>query len=256
MTSPTVRGRALSAALVLATALTLTSCGTASGGTLASDTQIAAACPSNRIATTIGLDGTSTFQSGRTKASTLRIVDNHVRRTAICGGHLRVFFFASSTGATVPLFDGDLAVDAPTENAKLRKAGKLADQTSARIAEKYDTALESLTGNGTDVLGMLSLLSQTNVQYPDLEPINVLLTDGLTNIDFDISQLTSTEAATKLADQQPVPDLSGADVSLLGIGKQAGGEIPSSLIAHLTTFWERICHNTGAAQCHVSTESR
>ena len=42
----------------------------------------------------------------------------------------------------------------------------------------------------------------------------------------------------------------------MGIGNHGTGELPSSTIVNPTAFWEQVCGNTGAAACHVSTESR
>lgn len=255
MTPPTVRGSALGAALVLASTLLLASC-TSGHGTAGADQQIAASCPSRSIASTTGIDVTGSFHSDAVKATTLEAIRAEVRRTAICGGHLRVFAFASSTGATAMLYDGDLLVEAPTENARLRKAGKVADQIMATITEQYELALTGVTGTGSDPLGMLTLLAQSNALYPDHELSNLLVTDGVITVGIDPTAVPDAAAARVLADQQTVPSLAGAEVSIVGIGKQGTGELPSSVIANLTAFWEQVCQNAGAAACHVSTEGR
>lgn len=255
MTLSTVRGRGIRAALLLTSGLALASC-TGSHGTAGADQQIVASCPSNPVASTVGLDVSGSFQSDLAKTAAMDTVAAEVRRAVLCGGHVRVFTFASSTGATVMLYDGDLLVEAPTENARLRKASKLADQTTATISEHYDAALMNMTGNGSDPLGMLTLLQQANALYPEHALVNVLLTDGVNTIGVDPTAVPDADAARALADQQPVPELSGADVSIVGIGKQGTGELSSSVITNLTAFWEQVCHNTHAAQCHVSTEGR
>lgn len=256
MTSPTVRRGALSAALILASTLVLASCASSGHGSTAGDAQIAASCPDKPIASTTAIDVSGSFQSDTVKTTAMDAVNAEVRRVAICGGHLRVFAFASSTGATAMLYDGDLQVDAPTENAQLRKAGKLADETTASISEQYDAALTGVTGNGSDPLGMLNLLAQSNALYPEHTLVNQLVTDGVITIGIDPTGVPDTEAARVLADQQAVPSLAGADVSIVGIGKQGTGELPSAVIVSLTAFWEQVCTNTGAAACHVSTEGR
>ncbi|WP_033106695.1 hypothetical protein [Microbacterium profundi] len=255
MTLSTVRCTAFGAALALTSVLLLASCAGAHG-TAEADQQLAASCPAKSIASTTAIDVSGSFQSDSVHTGTLDAIAIEVRRTAICGGHLRAFAFASSTGATMMLYDGDLIVDAPTENAQLRKAGKLADQTLATITEHYDRALTDVTGYGSDPLGMLALFQQTNTAYPGHALTNVLVTDGALNIGIDPTSVPNADAARALADQQQVPDLSGAELSIIGIGKQGTGELPSSVIANLTAFWEQICRNTGASTCHVSTEGR
>lgn len=256
MTLKTLRRAAVGTAITLAISATLAACTTAGTSSPSSDRAMAANCPSAGIATAIGTDTTVSGQSAEKKAMDLAVIANQVRRTAVCGGHLTVFAFASSTGSTATVFDGDLYVDAPTENAKIRKAGKLAEQTIATIAENYDSALASVSGSGTDVLGMLTLLQQANAQFPDLVAENVLLTDGWTNIGVDPTTVVDADAARTLADQQTVPDLTGASLRIIGIGKQAQDELPSTVIANLTAFWEQICANTNATSCQVSTVGR
>ena len=256
MTLPTVRCAAFGAALVLTSTLALTSCASSGHSNTAADAQIAASCPDKPIASTTAIDVSGSFQSGTLKTTVMEAVAPEVRRVAICGGHVRVFAFASSTGATAMLYDGDLQVDAPTENARLRKAGKLADQTTAAISEQYDAALTGVTGNGSDPLGMLALFAQTNVLYPNHTLVNQLITDGVITISLDPTSALDADAARALADEQTVPSLAGADVSIVGIGKQGTGELSSAVIANLTAFWEQVCTNTAATVCHVSTEGR
>lgn len=257
MTLKTIRRAAVGAAATLAASVALVACTTATDrGSPSSGHETIASCPSNGIATTIGTDATGSGLSAEKKAADLAIIANHVRRTALCGGHLGVFAFASSTGSTVTVFDDDLQVKAPTDNARNRKAEKLAEHTIATITENYDSALANVSGSGTDILGMLTLLQQANAQFPDFTAENVLLTDGWTNIGVDPTTVVDTAAARALADQQTVPDLSGASLKIIGIGKQAEGELPSAVIANVTAFWEQICANTNAASCQVSTEGR
>lgn len=255
MTPPTVRRSALGAALALISTLLLASC-TSGHGTAGADAQIAASCPAKPIASTAATDVSGSFQSEALKTATLGAIATEVRRTAICGGHLRVFAFASSTGATAMLYDADLLVDAPTENGRLRKAGKLAAQVMATITEQYELALTGVIGSGSDPLGMLMLFEQINALYPDHELSNLLVTDGVITVGIDPTAVPDIEAARALADQQTVPSLAGAEVSIVGVGKQGTGELPSSVIANLTAFWEQVCQNTSAATCHVSTEGR
>ncbi len=89
------------------------------------------------------------------------------------------------------------------------RPGELADQTTATISEHDDAALMNMTGNGSDPLGMLTLLQQANALYPEHALVNVLLTDGVNTIGVDPTAVPDADAARALADQQPVPELSG-----------------------------------------------
>ncbi len=255
MTLSTARRSAFGAILVLMSTLVLTSC-VSPHDNAGADQQIVVSCPAKPIASTTAIDVTGSFQSEAINAANLEAIAAEVRRTVLCGGHLRVFAFASSTGATVMIFDADLLVDAPTEKARARKADKLADETMATITEQYELALREITGNGSDPLSMLTLLQQSNALNPDHTLVNQLITDGVITVGVDPTVAPNAEAARDLADQQLVPSLAGAELSIVGIGKQSTGELPSSVIANLTAFWEKVCLNTGAAKCHVSIDGR
>lgn len=254
MISQTIRRALTTSAVAIATTLVIASCTGIPASPHASDE--AMDCPPNDLVTSIGVDVTGSHHSDAVKVANMDVIAQHVRRTAICGGTVSVFAFASSMGATVPIFDGTLTVDAPTQNAKQRKAEQLAEQAIDTINANYDTALAGITGSGTDVIGMLTLFQQKAARYPDATAHHVLLTDGLQNVSVDPTTATSVEAAQELADQQRVPDLSGAELTIVGIGRQAQGELPSTVIENVTAFWERICQNTQAATCRVSTDGR
>lgn len=254
MTTQTSRRAVTTSAVLIAATLAVASCTGVPASPHAAGEGMD--CPPNDLVTSIGVDVTGSHHSAAVKASNMEVIAQHVRRTATCEGTVSVFAFASSTGATVPIFDGDLSVEAPTENAKQRKAEKLAEQTMATISANYDAALANITGSGTDIIGMLSLFQQKASRYPDTTAHHVLLTDGLQNVDVDPTNATSVEAAQALADQQRVPDLSGAELTIVGIGRQAQGELPSTVIENVTAFWERICQNTHAATCRVSTDGQ
>lgn len=247
------RRRGASAALVLAGLAALSAC---SGDGFSTAPQALASCPDPGVLSVIGIDVTASGHDEASKARNLGLVERRIDRTALCGGHASVFMFASSSGATSMVFDGDLRVDAPTENARARKAEKLADEAMKSIHISYDAALAGTSGTGTDVLGMLPLFEQAGAQFPDLTAEYLLSTDGLTNVSVDPTTAADADAARTLADQQSVPDLSGASLQIVGIGKLASGEVPSATVAAVTAFWEQVCQNTGASTCQVSTEGQ
>jgi len=257
MTSNTLR-RTFTAALTLATLTVLAACSSiAIGGRTATDAEVAKSCPaSGGLTTEIGIDGSVSHNSEAIKKINLAVIGDQVRATAICGGHLRVFGFASSTGQTVTLYDGQLNSLAPTDNAHYRQADKLTEQVSGQISQDYDHVLNGLTGTGSDPLGMLTVLQQAAAQAPASTLNGILLTDGLQNIGIDATTATNNASAKALADSVSVPTLKHADITIVGIGRQAQGEIPSSMIENVTTFWERVCQRTQAASCQVSTDGR
>ncbi len=83
MTLSTVRGRGIRAALLLTSGLALASC-TGSHGTAGADQQIVASCPSNPVASTVGLDVSGSFQSDLAKTAAMDTVAAEVRRAVLC----------------------------------------------------------------------------------------------------------------------------------------------------------------------------
>lgn len=257
MTHHTLRRRTLAAALVLTTLAGLAACSSTLPGRLGQDQQIAAQCPgSGKLASYVLVDGTGSTRSAQIEKINLQAITRVVRETAICSGRLTVAGFGSSSGDTVPIYDGVLDATKPTENATLRAADKLTEQVRQQITAAYDPALNSLVQSRTDVNGLLPLIAQQKAQLARYTLHVVLLTDGLTNIGVDPTAAASTDAAKELADQVPVPNLSGVTVTIAGIGREAVGEIPSTVVANVTAYWQRICERSKATSCTVVTDWR
>ena len=257
MTHNTLRRRTLTAALALTTLAGVAACSSTQPGQLGQDQQIAAHCPaSGKLASYVLVDGTGSARSAKIEKINLQAITRVVRETAICSGRLTVSGFGSSSGDAVSIYDGELDATKPTENATLRAADKLTEQVMQQITAAYDPALNSLIQSGTDVNGLLPLIAQQKAQLARYTLHVVLLTDGLTNIDVDPTAAASTETAKTLADLVPVPDLSGVTVTIAGIGREAVGEIPSTVVANVTAYWERICERSKATSCTVVTDWR
>lgn len=253
MAPTTVVRAALSTTLLTAAAFSLAACTTPATPGASSPEQV---CPDGGLTEIHALDITGSTQAEAAKGSSLELVDRAARRAAQCEGYVKVFAFASSTGTTASLYDGTLTVDAPTENAKRRKADKLADEAMGEISKHYDSARMEIAGVGTDVLGMLTLFEQAAAQHPAGEIHAALYTDGNTNIGVDPAAAASPEEARALADAQTVPDLSAMSLSVYGIGQHTLVEQSSETIANVTAFWDQICQNTGATACTVVTDGR
>ncbi|MBN9631194.1 MAG: hypothetical protein J0I18_11355 [Actinobacteria bacterium] len=248
--------RGTAAALLAAILASLAGC-SASGGRTNIDDDLSKTCPASAgLTTEIAIDGSGSDRSNEIRTVNLAVIADETRKTALCGGHLRVFGFASSTGQTVAFYDGDLNASAPTANAHFRKADKLAQQVEAQIESRYDAALNELRGTGSDIFGMLALLQQAAEQSPADTLNGVVLSDGLQNIGFDPTSAASEASASAMADAADVPNLSGASLTIVGIGRQAEGELPSTTIQNVTAFWKRVCQRTKAATCSVSTDWR
>ena len=56
---------------------------------------------------------------------------------------------------------------------------------------------------------------------------------------------------SSLAESVPLPDLSGVELTIAGIGRVAGEPPPSTYVTALKRFYEVVCERSGAAECLV-----
>lgn len=232
--------------------LTLTGCTSTASNSAASG---GGECPANDLTSLVEVDATGSSLSERTKAANLAAIAAVTARTASCGGQLTVSAFGSSSGQTVTIFNGHLGVDAPTDNARTRKAEKLAEEVTREIAANYDAALASVPATATDVVGLLRLIGEHANQFPGSTVEALVLTDGLHNVGINPATAHSIEDTEALAEQVSVPDLAGVDLTFAGIG-QANSEVPSAVVEQVSAFWQRLCARTNAASCTVVTDLR
>lgn len=251
-----------SAALAVATSLVLTAgCGsTPTIGDLGHAEHVAASCPTDgrKIAAFIASDESGSRRGMTAQPAQLQVIRDEAERTAICGGHLRVMLFAGST-VGIPVFDGDLKLDGATANARLRKAPRVVDDVMGQINDALPAAQSQLPDGATDVVGQLppgaeyvSQLSAGGKFRLD----ETILTDGIQTAGRDLEDPALTELqATDLAGTFTVPDLTGAQVRLIGIGRQADGSLlPTPYVAALKAFHTAVCRRTQAT-CTVVTDA-
>jgi len=112
-----------------------------------------------------------------------------------------------------------------------------------------------LSANATDVLAQLTLMVQfANQLGPSYALFGLVLSSGLqttgevvTNTDL------SQTAALYLANRIPVPSLSGAHLTISGIGVVASGPpAPSGFVEALAAFYTKVCTRTGATACTIT----
>lgn len=185
-----------------------------------------------------------------------------IRRTFVCGGELQVSAFAGSVASTATLYTGVLHLDGATETARLRREPDATDAVMNEIHERLDAAgrLTNVTVGGTDVLGQLGLLEEFGRQLQrdgkDAQLVGLIVTDGedTDQLNFADPTLTAASAVT-IADAATVPDLSGAQLTIIGVGKSSSGTPAAT--AHVDAVkagWNRICERTNAAECTVVTD--
>ncbi|BBX63222.1 hypothetical protein MSAS_23960 [Mycobacterium saskatchewanense] len=239
----------------------LAGCGSPpTAGSLGHAEQVAASCPTDgsKTAAYVASDGSASRLGLTSEPAQQNVIRDVAERTAICGGHLRVVLFAGSTVA-VPVFDGDLKLDGATENARLRKAPTLLDDVMGQINSALPSAQAQLPDGATDVVGQLQPGAEYLTQLSAAGKFRLeetILTDGIQTAGQDLEDPALTEQqATELAGTFAVPDLTGAQVRLIGIGRQADGSLlPTPYVAALKAFHTAVCQRTQAT-CTVVTDA-
>ncbi|MBF9435240.1 MULTISPECIES: hypothetical protein [Mycobacteroides] len=254
--------RVAAGAIATATSLVaVTACGApSSSGSIAHAEQVAASCPTDggQIAARVDSDESGTSRGETTNPARQQVIREVAERTVICGGHLRVTVFdGSMIGVTV--FDGDLHLDGATANARLRKAPKAVDAVMEQINTALPAATSQLSGGATDIVGQYQHGAEYEAQLAATGAFHLeqtILTDGIQTAEADLSDPALTaDQAQALAATFLVPDLSGATVRLVGIGRQADeAPLPTPYIAALRAFHTAVCEKTGAT-CTVVTDA-
>ncbi|AGB22143.1 hypothetical protein Mycsm_01750 [Mycobacterium sp. JS623] len=250
---------AMGAAMVVAG---LSGCGHSATHELDHAQQVLATCPPNdqKLAALVTSDESGTRRGSTAEPAQQEVIRKAVERTAICGGHFRLSLFAGGV-VTAGVYDGDLKLEGATETARLRKAPKVIDTTMAAINGALPSALERLDGGQTDIVGQLQPAQQyrdqlsANGQHYQLDLSE--LTDGIETAQVDLSDpALSSAQAEQLATTVSVPDLSGARVRVIGVGRKADGEqLPTPYVEALRAFHLAVCTRTRATTCVAVTDA-
>jgi hypothetical protein len=180
-----------------------------------------------------------------------------VRRTAICGGHLRVTAFAGTSAVTRPMYDGELQLAGATDIARLRKVPALVEDVMSTVSKGYQAALAAPpAGDGSDITGQYRLAGEYAAQLGSGYKLDyTLLTDGFQNTGVSaITHALSASEAKALADKVDVPTLKGATVTVAGLGRVTGTPPQSDMVEGLVRFYDAVCARTGAAKCTSVTD--
>lgn len=219
---------------------------------------ILGSCPDDaKVGALVSIDATGSSQSANLGTAEMAVVRDKAMRVALCGGNLRVTAFTSSTAATGIVFDDSIPLVGATDNARLRRVEEAVATVLSDVEASFPETVATLHGGsgGTDVAGQFGLGREYSAQLGDGYVLDlVLVTDGFHNTGLNVASASSTEEAAALADQLPAVDLSGADVTVTGIGKVADRLPPTEVVDRLKAFYQSACENTGAATCTVVTD--
>lgn len=213
-------------------------------------------CPDAPLNTFVQLDESGSARDTALTKERLLLVSSVAERTLVCGGHLKVSVFSSSSGATTALYDGEVTIQTPTENARLKRVPNALNQVMREIVTAFDPAVEALPQDGSDVLAAYRLFAEQAVQLPESRLDAYLLTDGLTNVGpVQITGALTKDEAAALAEQVDVPSLpADSSLTVAGLGRVAGDPVPSDVIAGEVAFYTALCEETGAGECLAITD--
>ncbi len=256
MTSSVLRRTLVLGITVAALATSAAGCTTHAPGDIGRLQQVLETCPTDQqINAKAAVDGTATSKDDAIVREHFKYLRGEIERVAVCGGHIEIVAFGTNS-VTSPIYESDLSIAGSTDIAKLRRVPDVVAEAMADVTRTYEPAIAALPEGGTDVTGLLRLLSEAKELRPDMQLQATILTDGLTNQEVVIDRPLTVQEAEALADQVPAPDLSGSTFSVVGIGRVAGDPLSSTFIDGLKAFYTRLCANTKAAQCLVVTDGR
>jgi hypothetical protein len=204
----------------------------------------------------VQIDGTGSSASKQITDERMAAVESIVRTTAICSGQLRVSVFASSSAATATLFEGPLRLDGATSNARLKRVPGVVGDVMATVRKAYGPAVARLDRGGSDITAQYRLASEWSAQLGSkFRLLLYVLTDGFQTIGVNLGAkgLTRREAVA-LADRVTIPKLPRASVVVAGLGRVAGKPPRSDVVESLVTYYDALCHRSGAAQCRAVTD--
>ena len=252
MTSLTVPRRLLFAALSLVAIAALTACSTPSlPGQLGHLQRVASTCPtgSTKLASFIAVDGSDAVSDQKLASQRLAVIDQVTERTLLCGGHLQVVGFSTTSAANATIYDAELpTLQGATVTARVRQAGPVLKRVEDAISKAYLPTLTSLPTTATDVVGELRLAGEYQPALGSGYELNAwLLTDGLQNVGVNLYSPLTPAQAQATANQIEVPDLQGATVTVAGLGAVYDPPVSSAVANSLVAFYTDLLARTHAA---------
>ena len=226
-------------------------------GALGQAQQILASCPKGtKLASKVDIDVSGSARTATLQPERSNAIGDMARRTAICGGHLRVTAFSASSAATVVLYDGELSLPGATDNARLRRVPDLVTTVMATVTGAYGTKIQLLSPGGSDIVGQYRLAAEYLQQLGGGYVLHLLLeTDALQTAGFSLGGAPLTKAAaTAMAANIDLPKLPGASITVAGIGKVTGQPPSSTAVDGVIAFYDAVCKKTKATSCLSVTD--
>jgi hypothetical protein len=207
--------------------------------------------------TDVGIDVTGSNGSDAIMQRYLDDLETVAISTATCAGWMRVEAFTSGATATTTVFDGRLDPGGSTETARARRAADYVVPIMSKIEQAVTESQSSLPQRGSAPMASLLRFSEVRSQLDESQTMRAwLYSDGESNVDVDLSDPNLTEeSASALMETVDVPDLTGVELTIAGIGRVVGDQQPSATrLAALKRFWLDVCEASNANSCTVATD--
>ena len=172
------------------------------------------------------------------------------RQTSDECGRLRVERFRGSASDVDLILDRDVTPEGATASNRDRNR----DDLLAEVRQTVEQGMAAAPAQGgSDPVGAMGrgarLLGQEERDHKQL----IMVTDGVQSSEPNLATDALTAATAKsFVDQAgTLPDLTGIDLVVTGVGRVSGAQPPSSYINGLVAFYEEVCTRSGAASCQV-----
>ncbi|HVF14601.1 MAG TPA: hypothetical protein VM942_08375 [Acidimicrobiales bacterium] len=207
-------------------------------------------CTGDKPFVLVMVDGSSTQSDPELIAEQVDVVSSVARRTSDECGRLRVERFRGSASDVDTILDRDVTPEGATDSNRDRNR----DDLVAEVRQAVEQGMASSPAQGgSDPVGAIGrgarLLGQEQRDNRQL----ILVTDGVQSSDPNLATeaLTAATASSFVDQVGALPDLTGIDLVVTGVGRVTGAQPPSSYINGLVAFYEELCARSGAASCQV-----
>ncbi len=207
-------------------------------------------CTGDKPFVLVMVDGSSTQNDPALIAEQVDVVESVARRTSEECGRLRVERFRGSASDVDAILDRDVTPEGATSSNRDRNRDELLEEVRQEVEAGMAAAPAE---GGSDPVGAMGrgarLLGQDDREHKQL----IMVTDGVQSSQPNLAteELTAATAKSFVDQAGTLPDLSGIDLVVTGVGRVSGAQPPSSYINGLVAFYEEVCSRAGAASCRV-----
>ena len=208
-------------------------------------------CVGKRPVTVVMIDGSATQADQGLLAEQAALVAGVAQATSEECGRLRVERFRGSASDVDTIVDREVTPEGATDGARDRNRPAVVDEVRRAVQQ---AVAASPPRGGSDPLGAIArggrLLNQDRREHRRL----VILSDGVQSHDPNLAtaELTAATAPRFVDAAGPLPDLSGIELVVAGVGRVSGSKPPTTYVNGLIAFYNEACRRSGAASCQVA----